>query len=143
MARWAATIGGILAVNGFSEFLANCGERKTVDDPTQEALAILGAAQPGKALRPKEWAKLAVEQGLVKTLLPANERDTEKGRERAIGKVLHNHLGVTFSASTDSTNFRLRLEGGFRRWTPRKNGHTRYVFTVLTEEPRVAEEEAK
>lgn len=130
MANWATTIGGILRVSGFTDFLGNSSERRSTDDPVQEALAILGARKPGKALRPREWAKLAVEEGLAKTLLPANERDTEKGRERAIGKVLKRHCEVTFLASTDTTSYRLRLDGGFRRWTPGKNPHTRYVFTV-------------
>jgi hypothetical protein len=140
MTAWATTIGGILRANGFTDFLANSGERRSTDDPVHEALAILGARKPGKALRPRDWAKLAVDEGLAKTLLPANERDTEKGRERAIGKILKRHCEVTFLASTDTMNYRLRLEGGFRRWTEGKNPHTRYVFTVLAEEARVAEE---
>jgi len=141
MSNWAATIGEILRVNGFTDFLANSRERRAADDPLQEALAILGAAKPGKPLRPIDWAKLVVEQGLAKTLLPANERDTEAGRVRAIGKVLTRHLGVEFLASTDTTSYRLQLEGGFRRWTKGKNPFTQYVFTVLAEEPR-AEEKA-
>lgn len=137
MTNWAATLGGILRVNGFNNFLGNSSERRSMDDPVQEALAILGARKPGKALRPRDWAKLAVDEGLAKTLLPANERDTEKGRERAIGKVLKRHCEVTFLASTDTTSYRLRLEGGFRRWTPGRNPHTRYVFTITGNETRV------
>ena len=140
MSNWAATIGEILRVNGFTDFLVNSRERRAADDPVQEALAILGAARPGKPFRPKEWAKLVVEQGLAKTLLPANERDTEAGRERAIGKVFTRHLGVEFLASTDTTNYRLRLDGGFRRWTKGKNAFTQYVFTLLEEKPRAEEE---
>jgi hypothetical protein len=143
MTAWATTIGGILRANGFTDFLANSGERRSTDDPVQEALAILGAKKPGKALRPRDWAKLAVDEGLAKTLLPINERDTEKSRERAIGKVLKRHCEVTFLASTDTMNYRLRLGGGFRRWTTGKNAHTRYVFTVLAEEARVEDEASR
>ena len=140
MSQWAAVIGGILKVNGFTDFLGNSGERRATDDPIQEALVILGAAKPGKLLSPMEWAKVAVEQGLVKTLIPPNERDTEKGRERAISKVLRPLVGVTFLAASDSMTYRLLLEGGTRRWTPGKNPCTRYIFTVLSEEPRAVED---
>lgn len=136
MSNWAKTIGGILKVNGFKDFLANYGSRRSADDPVREALAILGAAQPGKALRPDDWAKLAVTQGLSKTLFSPNERDTPKGRERNIGVILKRHIQVTFNAQTDTTDYRLRLEGGFRRWTPGKNPHTRYRFEVLSETPK-------
>lgn len=134
MTPWARAIGGILKVNGFKDFLANYGARKTADDPIRESLAILGAAKPGKTLRPMEWAEAAVKLGLAKTLLSPNERDTPKGRERAIGIVLKRHLGSTFHAQSETTRYRLRLEGGFRRWKPGNNPHTRYVFTVLEEE---------
>ena len=140
MSNWAATIGGILKVNGFKDFLANSGDRRAADDPIQEALGILGAKRPNKALRPKEWAKLAVELGLVKTLILTNDRDTEIGRERAIGKVLHNHLGSMLRSSTDTTKYSFRLDGGFRRWTRGKSPYTQYVFRVMAEEPRAVEE---
>jgi hypothetical protein len=133
MSNWAKTIGGILMVNGFKDFLANYGSRKSSGDPIREALAILGVAQPGKALRPDEWAKLSVTQGLSKTLFSPNERDTPKGRQRNIGVILKRHIQVTFDAQTDGKVYRLRLEGGFRRWTPGKNPHTRYRFEVLSE----------
>lgn len=134
MTRWAKTIGGILKVNGFGDFLANYGCRKTSGDPVREALGILGAARPGKRLRPKEWAKLAVHLGLARTLFAPNERDTEKGRERAIGVIFKRHLEVVFEVSSERKRFRLILEGGFRRWTRGKNPHTRYGFTIIKEE---------
>ena len=133
MSNWARTVGGILKMNGFTDFLANYGTRKSADDPLREALAILGAAQPDKPLRPAAWAKLAVDQGLAKTLFSPNERDTAKGRERNIGVILKRHLQVIFEAQTDSATYSLRLEGGFRRWTPGEHPHTRYRFVVLSE----------
>lgn len=132
MSNWAKTIGGILNVNGFKDFLANYGSRKSADDPVREALAILGSAQPGKALRPDTWAKLAVTQGLSKTLFSPTERDTPKGRERNIGVIMKRHLQVTFDVQTDQKVYLLKLEGGFRRWEPGKNPHTRYRFEVLS-----------
>jgi hypothetical protein len=141
MTLWARTIGGILKVSGYTEFLANFAGRKAVGDPTREALAILAAARTGKALRPAEWAKVAVEQGLARTLFPANARDTDKGRERAIGVILSRHLEETFDVATETARLRVRLEGGCRRWVAGKNPHVRYVFTSLSEEV-VAEEDA-
>ena len=135
MTPWAKTIGGILIVNGYTDFLANCNTRKTIDDPIREALAILGVAKPGKKLRPTEWAKVIVNEGLVKTLLPPNERDTEKARARATGVILGKHLAVTFLGQTDTRTYQFRLEGGLRRWEKGQNPHVRYVFTVVKEEP--------
>lgn len=134
MTPWARNIGGILQVNGFKDFLGNGKVRKSADDPTQEALAILGVAKPGKALRPSEWAEIVVDEGLVKTLLPPNERDTDKSRTRAIGVVLKKNLDVTFLGHTDTKLYQFRLEGGNRRWIKGKNPHVRYVFSVLKEE---------
>lgn len=141
MSRWAKVIGGILKVNGFADFLANYGTRKTADDPIREALSILGAAMPGKRLRPKQWAKITADQGLAKILFSPVERYSEAGRERAIGVVMKKHLDVTFEAESKTKRYRLRLEGGFRRWDRGKNPHTCYVFTVLHEELIPADED--
>jgi hypothetical protein len=134
MTPWAQAIGGILKVNGYTDFLANYGTRRTEDDPIKDALAILGAAIPDQSLRPAELAELAVKEGLAKTLFSPNERDTPRGRERAIGKVLSKHLQDTLEASTETTRYRLKLEGGYRRWEQGKNPQNRYVFTVLEEQ---------
>ncbi len=131
MSPWARTIGGILKVNGYTDFLANYQTRRTVDDPIKDSLSILGAAKPGEGLRPGDWAKLVVNEGLAKTLFASNERDTHKGRERAIGVILSHHLNDTFEASSDTTRYRLKLEGGNRRWKKGELPHKRYVFTVL------------
>jgi hypothetical protein len=135
MSRWARTVGGILKHHGFTDFLANYGAAKLIHDPTREALGILAAAKPGQKLKPLEWAKLVVELGLAKALIPANERDTDRGRERAMGLILKKHLGETFEAVTEAQKLVVRLEGGYRRWHRGGKPHTRYVFTVLTETP--------
>jgi hypothetical protein len=134
-------IGGILKASGFSGFLENRRLRGTVDDDMRAALAELGAARPGIALRPIDWARIAVSQGLVKRLLPSSERDTVKGRERSIGKVLSKFLDQTFIAPTESQTLRLKLKGGFRRWTPGRNPHTRYIFELLESTPVVTADE--
>jgi hypothetical protein len=134
MTPWARTIGGILKVSGFTDFLGNYHARKVAADPLHEALGILAAAKPGQELRPHEWAEAAVEQGLAKTLFPTHERDTEKGRERAMGVLLSRHLEETFEAETETKRLRVHLEGGFRRWVKGGNPHVRYVFRVIEEE---------
>jgi hypothetical protein len=141
MTPWAKAVGGILRHNGFTDFLGNQQARKAVDDPIRRAIGILGAAKPGKALLPAEWAQIAVQQGLVQTLIPANERDTDKSRERAIGVLLKPLLEVTFEVTTDTKRYALKLEGGLRRWVQGKNPHVRYQFVVLEEEALPVEED--
>jgi hypothetical protein len=141
MTPWARTIGGILKVSGFTDFLANYHARKVADDPLREALGILAAAKPGQALRPHEWAESAVEQGLAKTLFPVHERDTEKGRERAMGVLLSRHLEETLEARTETKRLQVHLDGGFRRWVKGANPHVRYVFRVIEEETLTVKEE--
>jgi hypothetical protein len=133
MTPWARIIGGILKANGFTDFLGNRQHRRTADSPLHEALGILGASTPGQPLRPSEWAEKAVEQGLLKTLFPPNERDTKQARARAIGVVLSRYPEETFEVQTETKQLRLRLSGGARRWTPGKNPHVRYMFEVLKE----------
>lgn len=67
------------------------------------------------------------------------ERDAVKGRERAMGLVLKKHIGETLEAATEACRYRMRLEGGYRRWDRGGRPHTRYVFTVLSETPVPAE----
>ena len=68
---WAKVVGGILKVNGFGDFLANYGTRRTADDPIREGLGLLGAKTPNKWLRMAGWARLTGELGLTKTLFPS------------------------------------------------------------------------
>jgi hypothetical protein len=135
MSGWARTIGGILKVSGFTDFLGNQRVRRTADDPVSHAIGILGADSPGNARRPSEWAAQAVELGLAKILFSLLDRDTLRGRERAIGVVLNRHRDETFEVITEKAGqrlqLRLRLRGGCRRWQRGKNPHTRYVFDVI------------
>ena len=130
MTPWARTIGGILKASGFSDFLANYGSRKVADDPIREALGILAAANQDTPLTPMEWAKIAVDQGLAKTLIQTNERDTERGRERGMGVLLSRHLKETFEAVTETERLHVWLDGGYRRWGG-ADPHKRYEFKML------------
>jgi hypothetical protein len=141
MTPWARTIAGILKHNGFTDFLGNHQGHKAGDDPLRRAVGHLGATRPGKALRPKDWAQVVVQQGLTTTLIHANERDTEKSRERAVGVLLRPLIGEVFEVATDGTLLRLKLEGGFKRWVPGGSPHTRYRFTVIREEAMPIDED--
>jgi hypothetical protein len=140
MTPWARTMGGILKANGFTDFLGNYATCRTQEDPVREALAILASAAPGQDKRPSEWADLAVQEGLAKTLFSPNERDTRKGRERGIGVRLSKYRDEILEVRTPTKALRVRLEGGFRRWSKGKNPSTRYVFTVLEAKPISVEE---
>lgn len=137
--QWAQTIGGILEVNGFADFLTNFSYRKSADDPLRKALGLLGAAavaQGNDAWRtPAEWARLAVSTGLVKQLVPAAERHSEQGRERAIGVVLTAHKDETVRVDTDDLRLALRIRKERRRFVPGGPASTRYRFEILERHP--------
>jgi hypothetical protein len=126
---WAKTVGGILFANGFKDFLGKYRTRRTLDDPIKNALSILGTARPNIWLRPGEWAELMVENGLTKTLIESNDRDSEAGRKRALGTLLSAHEDEVFEHDTDA--FRLRLQLKKKRGRFGSEPHIRYRFDQL------------
>jgi hypothetical protein len=134
MTEWAQTVGGILQVAGLPDFLANYGMRKVADDPLRRAIGLAGAARPGEWLRPGEWARVAVQLGLAKDIVPDGERDTDAGRERGIGVVFSAHRDETFHAETDAAIVKMRLEKRRCRWEPGAEAETRYRFVVTAQE---------
>ena len=133
MSGCAKTIGGILQVAGYKDFLTNYGQAAQQIDPHRRAVAILGAAKPGVPMRPAEWAQLAVDQGLAKTLFSPADRDTSAGRERGIGVVFKRYLAVPLEAETATHRLRLKLEKLTRRWDRGESPYTMYQFTVEEE----------
>jgi hypothetical protein len=127
--EWASTVGGILMVNGFDDFLANFSLRRTVDDPRRKALALLGGARPDEWLSPSDWADLAVDVGVVDRVIPRGDQTSDKGRERGIGVVFSAHRDETFHGETECERLTLRLDRARRRF---ENGQpsTRYRFCV-------------
>jgi hypothetical protein len=107
---WAKTVGGILRVNGFRGFLGNYGVRKTVDDPKRQGLGLLGAQDPDKWLQASAWAKHVLDLGLVRSVIPPADQDSETGRARGLGVVLKAHRGETFHTETEAQKLTLRLE---------------------------------
>lgn len=139
MGPWAATIGGILKVNGFDGFLTNFGTTRATADPVREALAILAFHSGDKPIRARRLAQLAMREGLHKTLLPGVEHSNTSACERAIGVAVSPYIGETVSISTPTEAITYRLvkqQGRFGESHP----HYRYAFievsrTPLTEEP--------
>lgn len=127
---WAKTVGGILKVNGYTDFLANYGVRKTADDPVRRGLAILGAAKPNEWLPSSDWAKLVVDLGLTKTVIPPGDQDSEAGRVRGIGVVLSAHESETLVADSEDQRILLRLEKKRGRWGGQP--HLRYQFVPVS-----------
>lgn len=129
---WAKTIGGILKVSGFTDFLSNYGVRKTADDPIRRGLAVLGAANPDEWLRPSNWAPLATSLGLIKAIIPKGDQDSDAGRIRGIGTVLSAHEAEILSFDDDDTHVVLRLEKQRKRWGGGAP-HFRYRFAKVVE----------
>jgi hypothetical protein len=131
---WARTVGGILLVNGYKDFLSNYSVRRTADDPVRRALGLLGAARPGEWLRADAWARLAVKVGVARAVIPEHELGTDQGRERGIGVVLSAHRGETFLVETEDEKLSLRLERARRRF---EGGEpkTRYCFVAFQRQP--------
>lgn len=131
---WAATVGGILEVNGFDDFLLNYGSRKSMDDPVRKSLGILGAAKRDAWLPATDWAKIVVEEGLTKSVIPSADQGSDAGRIRGIGVVLSNHQDEVLTTETDNAKLELRLEkhrGRFGSPQP----HVRYRFVTINETP--------
>lgn len=139
---WARTIGGILIANGFNGFLANYSLRATEDDPTRNALGLLGTYQPDDWLRPGEWALRAADLSLEKALIPAADRETPLGRERGMGVVLSAHEDETFTVNTEGEIVRLKLEKRRRR-SGGGEGKVCYQFSTIKDEPGPADDAIK
>ena len=122
-------------MNGFTDFLANYSLRRTADDPLRQALGLLGAARSNQWLRPEEWARLTVNVGLLKTLIPEGDRGTDASRTRGIGVVLTAHQDETFEVETDDKKLTLKLSRARRRFEEGADAATKYRFEIVKEEP--------
>ena len=135
MSLWAKTVGGILQVAGYKDFLGNYGQAARQIDPQRRAVAILGAACPGKPMRPAEWAHWQ-EQGLAESLFSTADRDTPAGRQQGIGVVFRRYLNVPLEAETETKRLRpLKLTKAYKRWDSGENGYYKYTFAVVEELP--------
>jgi hypothetical protein len=130
---WARTVGGILRVSGFKNFLANYRLRRTADDPVRRGLGLLGAARPGEWLTATDWGRLVVSLGLERALVPEADRGTDAGAARGLGTVLRHHAKETFTVETEDERLTLQLEHARRRFEGGEVS-SRYRFEVLARE---------
>jgi len=133
MGPWAQTIGGILMVNGFKDFLANYSTTRAAADPIREALGILAFHTGPEPKRAGDLAKIAVTQGLGKILLAGADSANEAACQRAMGVMLSPYVGETFTArsATERITYRLkRQQGRFGEAHP----HFRYLFEQIGRE---------
>lgn len=107
MAPWAKTIGGVLMVNGFTDFLGNYRTTRAAVDLVREAIGYLAfyavhqaKSQDVQALRTIDLGKLAVDKGLGKDLMPRVDSSNPSACEREIGRCLTPYVGETFTAHT-------------------------------------------
>ncbi|MBL8797208.1 MAG: hypothetical protein JNM56_25120 [Planctomycetia bacterium] len=128
MGPWAATIGGILRIAGFKDFLANYSATRAVADPIREALGILAFHAGKKPKRAGELAKLVVMQGLAKLLLVGADPANEAACERAMGVLLSRYVGETFTATTAKQKIPYRLKKESKRWEQKGFPYFRYTF---------------
>ncbi len=127
---WAKTVGGILKVSGFTEFLANYGNRRTADDPIRRGLSILGSSYPDTWLTPREWARNVIDLGLEKAVIPVADQGTDAGRQRGVGVVLTNYQDETLLVETEAGNLTLLLKKDRRRWDGNEP-HVKYQFQTI------------
>jgi len=133
MGPWAQTIGGILMVNGCKDFLANYSATRSAADPIREALSILAFHAGKSPKRAGEMAKIAVTQGLAKTLLPNADSSNEAACQRAMGITLSPYVSESFTARTASERITFRLKKQEGRYDER-HPHFRYSFEEIGRE---------
>jgi hypothetical protein len=134
MGPWAQTIGGILQVNGFTDFLLNYNATRATTDPVRLAIGILAFHAGSNPKRTLDLAKLATQQGLAKTLLPGIDPGNEAACQRAIGVTLSPYVDETCTARNAAERITYRLkkqEGRFEEGFP----HFRYWFEEIKREP--------
>jgi len=127
MGPWAQTIGGILTVNGFTDFLTNYSTARANADPIREEISVLAFYAGDKPKRAGELAKIVLRQGLAKTLLAGVDTTSDAACQRAIGVLLSPYVGETFSVKTAEEKITYRLskqQGRFEGQHP----HFRYTF---------------
>jgi hypothetical protein len=141
MAPWAKTIGGILMVNGFADFLGNYQTTRTAVDLIREAIGYLAfyaveeASRKGvKALPTMDLGRLVADKGLTKALLPGVDSSNPAACEREIGRRLTPYDGDTFAAPTATETITYRLLKKADRWGG-KNVSYRYVFEEVRRTP--------
>ena len=141
MAPWAKTIGGILLVNGLTDFLGNYKTTRAAVDQVREAIGHLAfyatceAKGKGiKALPTMELGRLVADKGLNKVLLPGVDSGNLAACEREIGRRLTPYADETFTAPTATQTITYKLRKKADRWEGKSVSY-RYVFEEIKRSP--------
>jgi len=143
MAPWAKTIGGILMVSGFKDFLGNFKAVRGAVSPIRQAIADLafyasGESRrrfDGKPLPTAELAKLVTEYGLHKDL--GVDGSNPALCAKMLGEKLTAYLGETFTAQTAGEKITYRLSKKATHWGGKKSPvQRRYIFEEVSRQER-------
>jgi hypothetical protein len=139
MTSWAKTVGGILRVSGYADFLENFRQRKTSDDPLRTGLAILGAHENGIWVTATDLVRRVCDLGLTKRIVPEGDRENEAAMARGLGIVLTAHVDETFEFIDPNSGRRLTLclrkTPNPHRWTQYDKEHGRPPESSASREP--------
>lgn len=114
--EWSQTIGGILKVNGIKGFLGNYAQRRIVDDPIRNGIALLGSKLHGNWMPLERLVQEVIRLGLLDALVPKAERSGVAAQMRGLGKTLSRYVGEEFVSDTDEERVVCRLEKARRRF---------------------------
>jgi hypothetical protein len=134
MRPWAQTVGGILRVNGFTDFLLNYNATGSAADRKREGLGILAFHAGATKRRAEDMAKFIIKHGLAKTLLVGVDTANGPACQRAAGVTLSKYAEETFVAQTATQCISYVLkkkQGRFGESFP----HFRYWFEEVRREP--------
>jgi hypothetical protein len=132
--RVRAALSEAAAAQAARHYLGNYDATRAAADPVRRDIGILAFFAKKEPLRTLELAKLAITQGLAKTLLPGADPRNEAACQRAMGVTLTPYVGESFTArtATERITFRLKKEQGrFGESFP----HNRYSFEEVKREP--------
>lgn len=143
MAPWAKIIGGILVVNGFTDFLGNFKATRAAVNPIRQAIASLAfyasweskRRHGGKPLSTTALAKVITDNGLHKDLGIDGSNATQCAK--MLGEKLTAHIGMTFSAETASEKITYKLSKKATHWDGKKSPvQRRYIFEEISRQAR-------
>jgi len=143
MAPWAKTIGGILMVNGYKDFLGNFKAVRAAVSPIRQAIADLAFYASdesrrrlgGKPLPTTELAKLVTDYGLHKDLLVDGSNAALCAK--MLGERLTAYIGETFTAQTAGEKITYKLSKKATHWDGKKSPvQRRYIFEEISRQKR-------
>ena len=97
--KWARWMGGILAVNGFNDFLVNLAESHTAFSPILRDLRTICETWPNQYRKAAEWLPMLKPYNLLEQEWRSSKID--RAQATAIGKLFNSYRGQTFRVTLD------------------------------------------